>query len=337
MRGAHGFTAYAAAVHGAAVCGTALLLAAGAAPASAAPSASDDRDVRLVYCLSDAHRDGLVAAAVALGLLTPGGAAGQDSVQPVRPVGSAGPTGATGSVGPSGVTGSVGPSGATGSAGPTASAGVAAAGGRMTLRQWADRRTDDFTRACSALMAAEADSGAPAARGSGAEDGWFEAFLKGLPALAAGALLTLGGQFSERVSSERRLSRQRLRTDEAAFRGAARTYLAAYGSDPEADHAAVRSTREALAGTLFQIPGPAARRRAAARAVERLPLAGPLPASREGVVLGPEGRAGEVREAGEAVDLVLRTVSDLDRGAVHWALRTVLEWRVGRTAPGAAV
>ncbi|MFD7874226.1 hypothetical protein ACFV5G_08910 [Streptomyces sp. NPDC059766] len=329
MRGAHRFTAYAAAVHGAAVCGTALLLAAGAAPASAAPSASDERDVQLVYCLSDAHRDDLVAAAVALGLLVPGSTAGQDSVQPVRPVGSAGPSSATGAAGPST---------SPGAPGPTASASAVGSGGRMTLRQWAGRRTDDFTRACSALMAAAAaDSGGPAAQGSGAEDGWFETFLKGLPALAAGALLTLGGQLSERVSSERRLSRQRLRTDEAAFRGAARTYLAAYESDPEADHTAVRSTREAQAGTLFQIPGPAARRRAAALAVERLPLAGPLPASREGVVLGSEGRAREAREAGEAVDLVLRTVSDLDRGAAHWALRTVLEWRSGRTAPGAAV
>ncbi|MGX1545045.1 hypothetical protein [Streptomyces adustus] len=318
-RGAHRFTVYAAAVHGAAVCGTALLLAAGAAPASAAPSASDERDVQLVYCLADAHRDDLVAAAVALGLLVPGSTAGQDSVQPVRPAGS------------------VGPSGAAGSVGPSASAAAVGSGGRMTLRQWAGRRTDDFTRACAALMAAEADSGGPAAQGSGAEDGWFETFLKGLPALAAGALLTLGGQFSERVSSERRLSRQRLRTDEAAFRGAARTYLTAYESDPEADHAVVLSTREALAATLFRIPGPAARRRAAALAVERLPLAGPLPASREGVVLGSEGRAREAREAGEAVDLVLRTVSDLDRGVAHWALRTVVEWRAGRTAPGAAV
>ncbi|MFG2951559.1 hypothetical protein [Streptomyces adustus] len=330
MRGARRFTAYAAAVHGAAVCGTALLLAAGAAPASAAPSASDERDVQLVYCLSDAHRDDLVTAAVALGLLAPGGTAGQDSVQPVRPAGSAGPSGAASSVGPSGAASPVGPS-------PSASAGAVGSGGRMTLRQWAGRRTDDFTRACSALMAAEADSGGPAAQGSGAEDGWFETFLKGLPALAAGALLTLGGQFSERVSSERRLSRQRLRTDEAAFRGAARTYLTAYESDPEADHAAVLSTREALAGTLFRISGPAARRRAAALAVERLPLAGPLPASREGVVLGSEGRAREAREAGEAVDLVLRTVSALDRGVAHWALRTVVEWRAGRTAPGAAV
>ncbi|MFF4833632.1 hypothetical protein [Streptomyces sp. NPDC001315] len=294
-RRVHGFTA----VRGAAVCGAALLLAAATAPASAAPwsataAASGERDVQLVYCLAAAHRDDLVAAAVALGLLVPGGAAGQDSV---RPVGS---------------------------------------GGRMTLQRWAERREKDFSRACSALMAAGADSREPAAQGSDG-DGWFVTFLKGLPVLAVGALLTLGGQLSERVSSERRQLRQRLRTDEAAFRGAARAYLAAYEDDADADHAAVRSAREALAGTLFQVPGPAARRRAAGLAVEGLPLAEPLPSSREGLVLGTEDRAREARAAGDAVDRVPRSVSGLDRGVAHWGWRTVREWRVRRLEPGAAV
>ncbi|MER5755464.1 hypothetical protein [Streptomyces sp. NPDC002088] len=278
-----------------AVCGAALLLAAAAAPATAAPAVSGERDVQLVYCLDVPHRDDLVAAAVALGLLVPGGAAGQDSV---RPVGS---------------------------------------GGHMTLQRWAEQREEDFSRACSALMAAAADSREPAAQGSGGEDGWFVTFLKGLPVLAAGALLTLGGQLSERVSSERRQSHQRLRTDEAAFRGAARAYLAAYEGDADADHAAVRSAREALAGTLFQVPGPAARRRAAGLAVEGLPLAGPLPSSRDGSVLGTEDRAREARAAGDSVDRVLRSVSGLDRGVAHWGWRTVREWRVRRSEPGAAV
>lgn len=285
VRGAHGLTA---------ACGAVLLLAA-AAPVSAAPSASGERDVRLVYCLAPAHRADLVTAAVALGLLTPDGTAGQDSV---RPVGSA---------------------------------------GRLTLQQWAGRREEDFSRACTALMSAAADPRAAAAQGSGGEDGWFVTFLKGLPVLAVGALLTLGGQFSERVSSERRQSRQRLRTDEAAFRGAARAYLTAYEGDAEADHTAVRSARETLAGTLFQVSGPEARRRAAVQAAEGLPLAEPLPSSRAGTVLGTDGRAAESRTAGDAVNRVLRAVSDLDRGVAHWVRRTVREWRVGRAGSGAAI
>ncbi|MFD9003373.1 hypothetical protein ACFV0T_20750 [Streptomyces sp. NPDC059582] len=286
VRGAHGFTA---------ACGAALLLAGAAAPVSAAPAASGERDVQLVYCLAAAHRTDLVAAAVALGLLTPDGTAAGDSV---RPVGS---------------------------------------GGRMTLQRWAGQREDDFSRACSALMTSAAGSRAASAQGSGGEDGWFVTFLKGLPVLAVGALLTLGGQLSERVSSERRQSRQRLRTDEAAFRGAARAYLTAYEGDADADHTAVRSARETLTGTLFQVSGPGARRRAAVQAVEGLPLAEPLPSARAGTVFGTDGRAAESRAAGDAVNRVLRAVSDLDRGFAHWAWRTVREWRVGRSGSGAAV
>lgn len=97
-----------------------------------------------------------------------------------------------------------------------------AAGGRMTLEKWAEHSQDDFGRACSALMSADSDSPGAAAGGS-AEDGWFMTFLKSLPLLGAGALLTLGGQFSERVSAERRQLTQQLDSGTAAFRAAARS------------------------------------------------------------------------------------------------------------------
>lgn len=205
----------------------------------------------------------------------------------------------------------------------------------MTVERWAERHEKDFARACSALMAA--DSGTPSAAGQDkGGDGWLLTFVRGLPLLLAGALLTVGGQMHERVSSERRQSRTQLIADEAAFRTSARTYLAAYEQDPHADHMAVRTARQALAGTLFRAPGPAARRRAARRVAEQLPLAEPLPASQGGRVLGTDARAGEARRAAEAVDGLLGAVAELDRSLVHWSLLTVRE-RNGRRTRGAAV
>ncbi|WP_167458950.1 MULTISPECIES: hypothetical protein [Streptomyces] len=210
-----------------------------------------------------------------------------------------------------------------------------AAGGPMTLEKWAEDREDDFGRACSALMAVDSDSPGTAAKDT-AEDGWFVAFLKSLPLLAAGALLTLGGQFSERVSSERRLLKQQLGSGEAAFRTAVREYLAAYESDPQSDHTAVLTARDALTAALAQVAGPGARRAAARRLADELPLAGPLPAARGGAFLGPDDRAREAQGVRQTVELRLRTVADLNGRALYWRWRTFRERRPAPVTPGAA-
>ncbi|MFF7978653.1 hypothetical protein ACFZDK_05920 [Streptomyces sp. NPDC007901] len=266
-------------------CGAALLLSA-AAPAWAGPAGSKERDVQLVYCLDPARLDSLVAAAVRLRLLRADSTTGPAGV---RPVGSA---------------------------------------ERLTAQEWADRHEADFSRACSALMAATSGSPATAAGkdGGGGGGGWLTALWQGVLLSAAGALLTLLGQTSERVSAERRELRRRLAAEEAAFRSTARTYLTDYESDPRgADHPAVRAAREALAATLLRVPGPEVRRRAARRLAEGLPLPRPLPAVRNGTVLGADARTGEARGPGEALDTLPGAVSDLDRPPGYWSLRAVRE------------
>ncbi|MFI2431928.1 hypothetical protein [Streptomyces sp. NPDC018693] len=204
---------------------------------------------------------------------------------------------------------------------------------RPTVERWAERHEKDFSRACSALMAADSDSPGPATGDKG--DGWLGTFGTALLLSVAGVLFTLGGQMSERVSAERRELRRRLGEDEAAFRTSARAYLAAYENNPGVDHTAVREAREALAATLVQVPGPAARRRAARRVADELPLARPLPSARGGTVLGKDARAGEARGAGEAVDGVPGSVSELDRPPGYWSVRTVRERYARGTTTGA--
>ncbi|WP_369245432.1 hypothetical protein [Streptomyces sp. R41] len=207
-------------------------------------------------------------------------------------------------------------------------------GGRMTLEKWAERRQDDFGRACSALMAAESDSPGAAAKDT-AEDDWFVTLLKSLPLLAAGALITLGGQLSERVSAERRQIKQQLDSGEAAFRTAVREYLAAYERDAHADHTAVLTARDALTGTLAQVAGPGARRSAARRLADELPLARPLPDARDGAFLGTHARAQEAQGVRQTVDGRLRIVPDLNGRALYWRWRTLREHPAPAT-PGAA-
>ncbi|WP_146166702.1 hypothetical protein [Streptosporangium nondiastaticum] len=207
----------------------------------------------------------------------------------------------------------------------------AAGAGSMTLEQWAERREEDFGRSCSALMAAASDSPGTAAEEKEEED-WLTAFVKSLPLLAAGALLTLGGQFSERISSERRQLSHQLASREAAFRAAVHEYLTAYENDPRADHAEVATSREALRGVLAQVPGPAARRTAAQRLAEELPLVRPLPAAQGGEILGTEGRARLGREVRESVETQPRAVMEINRRGLYWRWRA-LRRRSTRTAP----
>ncbi|MFG2874705.1 hypothetical protein ACGFYU_06795 [Streptomyces sp. NPDC048337] len=200
--------------------------------------------------------------------------------------------------------------------------------GSMTPELWAERRKKDFGRACSALMAAASDSPGAAAEAK-PEEGWFQTFLKSLPLLAAGALLTLGGQFSERVSSERRQLSRQLVSHEALYRTAVREYLAAYESDPRADHAAVATAREALRGVLTQVSGPASRRAAARRLAEELPLIRPLPAAQGGGVLGTEDRTRLGQEVWQSVETQPRAVMEINRRAPYWRWRALRERSAG--------
>jgi hypothetical protein len=209
------------------------------------------------------------------------------------------------------------------------------AGGPMTLEQWSRQHEKDFERACTALMAADAASSAgPAPAQDQSGDSWFVAFLKGLPPLAAGALLTLGGQSFERVSAERRQLTQQLAADQAAYRTAATAYLAAYERDAGADHTAVGSARETLVGSLTRVTGPRARCRAAERISDGLPLGRALPTVRGGNTLGLAARADESERAKRTADQHLRATADLDRGRLYWSWRTLRERRADRTAQG---
>ncbi|MEV6582938.1 hypothetical protein AB0M92_32795 [Streptomyces sp. NPDC051582] len=276
----------------------AVLVVLAAAPAFAAPAGSRERDVQLVYCLDAPHRAELFAAAARLGLLRP-----------------AAPTPVSVMV--------------TDSVLPTASVG------RMTPQAWSVRRQDDFARACSALMGAASDGPGPAAEEKKEEGGWFGTFLTSLPLLAVGALLTLGGQSWERVSTERRLLKQQLESARTSFRAAAREYLRNYEDDPATDHAAVLTAREALGAALAQVAAPGARRARAHRLADELPLARPLPESSDGRLLGTHARARRAQEVRQTVDRMLSAVSDLNGRTLYWRWRTARERRA-RTTPGAS-
>ncbi|WP_416983337.1 hypothetical protein [Streptomyces sp. T028] len=272
-----------------AVCGAALALVA-ASPTVAAAAGSPSRDVQLVYCLSDAHRVDLVAAAVRLGLLT-----AESTTESVRSVGT-----------------------------PR----------QISSQRWADVHQKDFARACSALMAATAGTPVTAAP-SPAEEDWFLTFVKGLPPLLVGVLLTLGGQLFERTSSERRELKKQLQSEESAFRWAVGAYLEAYEDDAGADHTAVRGCREGLIAALGRLPGSPARRRAARLVAADIPLGEPLPRVRDGAPLGKDARSDLARAERTSLNRALASLSGLDHGRVYWGWRSVRQWLPRR--PGAAV
>ncbi|MBO1330017.1 hypothetical protein [Streptomyces sp. VRA16 Mangrove soil] len=199
-------------------------------------------------------------------------------------------------------------------------------GGPMTADRWARREQDDFGRACDALMAAGSDR--PGAT-SGEDSGWLTTFVDSLPLLVAGAVLTLGGQYSERVNAERRRRRQQLEETSQAFRTAARQYLRAYEEQPTADHRTVVPAREALHGALAQITAGGARGRAARRAADDLPLPGQLPAAADGELYGTDERRHVAQTVRTAVDHQVRAVADLNRWAGYWWWRRLRERRDG--------
>ncbi|NEA61831.1 hypothetical protein [Streptomyces sp. SID12488] len=203
--------------------------------------------------------------------------------------------------------------------------GLLKADAEVSPERWAKDHDKDFGRACAALMAAGSDSPATAARedkGAG-EDGWVVTLLKQLPLLLAGALLTLGGQSYERGQSERRSLRQELGTAESAYRAAVREYLADYRQDERADHTAVRAARDALAVTLSRVPDPPARRAAAERLADGLPLAEPLPRTAGLYLPDSQTRARTATGEQESVDRCLRSLPALNRTSLYWSWRTV--------------
>jgi hypothetical protein len=198
--------------------------------------------------------------------------------------------------------------------------GLLKADDRVTPDRWAEDHDDDFGRACAALMAADSDSPGTAAQAEGAdEDGWFIALLKQVPLLLVGALLALGGQSIERRRAEQRSLRQELGTTESAYRAAVREYLAEYGVRERPDHSAVRAAREALAATLSRVPGPPARRAAAERLADALPLADPLPRISGGYLLDSEDRVGGANEQHASVERCLRALPELNRSSSYWS------------------
>ncbi|MEH0423016.1 hypothetical protein [Streptomyces sp. B21-083] len=213
--------------------------------------------------------------------------------------------------------------------------GLLKADAKVSPERWAKDHAEDFGRACAALMAAESNSPASAAQQDkgGGEDGWFVALLKQLPLLLAGALLTLGGQSYERGQSERRSLRQELGTTESAYRAAVREYLADYRQDERADHAAVRAARDALALVLSRVPDPPARRAAAERLADGLPLAEPLPRTAGRYLPDSPTLTRTADREQESVDRWLRSLSGLNRTSLYWSWRSLHNRPV---RPGAA-
>lgn len=214
--------------------------------------------------------------------------------------------------------------------GATADGAVEPTGGPaapMTLTAWAERRDDDFGRACDALMAAGSESPGSAPED---EDGWLASLLTQwaqLPLVVLGALLTLLVQFWDRSLGERRSFKKRLETSRQTFRSAARLYLAAYERDPKADHAELLAAREALTGAFAEVEGTGARGRAARRLADGLPLSQRLPENGEGVPLGSDGRKHEADRVRQLMDRQLPQASDLSRTFVYWW------WRALRDRP----
>jgi hypothetical protein len=173
------------------------------------------------------------------------------------------------------------------------------------------RRNSPATATASISMFAAADKG-----GSG-QGG----FLDAVYLLAAGAALTLVGQMTERISAERRTRSRQLAAAVREFRRITWLYLAAYEQDPDADHAEALRAREALSGLLALVPGPAPRSEAARRLADSLPLAEPLPGSRDGQLLGPHERKSEASAVRTTVDRQARDVGELLRPAPLWWLR----------------
>ncbi|MFF7891685.1 hypothetical protein ACFZDI_07050 [Streptomyces sp. NPDC007907] len=191
-------------------------------------------------------------------------------------------------------------------------------GGVMSLDDWAHKHQSDFERVCDAVMAAAGDPpGASADKGG---SGGLGGFLDGVYLLAAGAVLTLVGQATERISAERRTRDRQLTAAVQEFRRISWLYLAAYEQDPETDHAEALRARETLTGLLAQVPGPAPRREAARRLADSLPLTDRLPSSREGQLLLPRQRKSEADAVRTTLDLRIREVADLRRPAPLWWL-----------------
>ncbi|MGW0861525.1 hypothetical protein [Streptomyces koelreuteriae] len=191
-------------------------------------------------------------------------------------------------------------------------------GGVMSLDDWADKRQGDFARVCDAVMAAAGEpAGASADQGGGGLGG----FADGALLLATGAVLTVLGQKTERISAERRTHGRQLSAAVLEFRRIAWLYLAEYEQVAETDHAEVSRAREALSGLLALVPGPAPRRAAARLLADSLPLADRLPRSRDGELLRPNDRKNEADAVRTILDRQTREVGDLLRPAPVWWLR----------------
>ncbi|MFC9683633.1 hypothetical protein [Streptomyces sp. NPDC056948] len=189
-------------------------------------------------------------------------------------------------------------------------------GGVMPLDDWADKHPGDFERVCDAVMAAAGEApGASADQGGGGLGG----FADGALLLATGAVLTVLGQKTERISAERRTHGRQLTAAVLEFRRIAWLYLAEYEQVAETDHAEVARARTTLTGLLALVPGPAARRAAARLLADSLPLADRLPRSREGQLLQPHDRKSEADAVRTTLDRQTREVGDLLRPAlVRW-------------------
>lgn len=193
----------------------------------------------------------------------------------------------------------------------------------LDVPAWAAARPADFHRTCAAVVAAA--QLAPAAAGD-TQGGGSDGLVQNGLAAAIGAFLTLIGQFVERGTARLRQRSDELGTARAGFAQQAEVFLHDWGAERTSSFEGVRSARAALAALLRSLPSHGARRAAAARLADALPLAEePETTTSDGIMgmraLIPEERAAEVARLHASLTSRLGEVEELTGLAGLWYLR----------------
>ncbi len=171
--------------------------------------------------------------------------------------------------------------------------GTGRAAAPLTLPRWAAAHPAAFRRVCAAVVGAAAVAPAEAdATGGDGSDGLGRTAL--LTAIGAG--ITLLAQFVERGTARRRERADSLGQACSAYAEQVLTFLSGWVDNPHGDFAEVRSARTSLAVTLRTLPGHGARRTAAVRLAEGLPLADEPDATVEAGLMGLRALSRQERE-----------------------------------------
>ena len=196
----------------------------------------------------------------------------------------------------------------------------------LDVPAWAGARPAAFHRVCAAVVAAA--QVAPAAGGGGGDGqgGGSDGLVRTALIAAIGAFLALLGQFVERGTARLRQRSDELRAALAGYAQQAETFLSDWGAGQPTAFGEVRSSRAALAALLRALPSHGARRAAAARLADELPLAEePETTIEDGITgarnLTPQERAARATQSGASLTGPLGAVGELAGSSALWHLR----------------